>query len=149
VSPDVLDGADHVVRYCRPRTIDSQGRITAAAFTFRVRRKREEFLSVNWLEHFDATTRAKRMHLLREVLRKKLTLSKRGRLGVLQIGRIRDLALRRGTESVRLVPHRSKEDPSHAGIHVAEEQEMAAAAILANLVEEAFLAQTDAATAAK
>ena len=135
-----LDGADHVVRYCRPRTIDSQGRITSAAFAFRVREKREEFLSVNWLEYFEAALREERVSLLRAALREKLTLSQNGRLGVLQIGQVRDLAESPVTESVRVERYWSEEDPSHAGIHVASEHEMAAAAVLANLVEEAFRA---------
>ena len=140
MSPDGLDGVDHVVRYCRPRTVDSQGRITAAAFAFRVRGKREEFLSVNWLEYFNAATRAERVQLLRELLCRKLTLRQRGRLCVLQIGQIRELAGSPATESVRVVSHCSKEDPSHAGIHVDSQHELAAAVVLANLIEEVFLA---------
>jgi len=141
VSPAPLDRADHVVRYCRPRTIDSQGRITSAAFAFRVRGKREEFLSVNWLECFKAASREQRVSLLRAALREKLTLSQNGRLGVLQIGQVRDLAKNPATDSVRVERHWSEEDPSHAGIHVASEHEMAAAAVLANLVEEVFPAR--------
>lgn len=136
-----LDSTDHVVRYCRPRTIDSQGRITSAAFAFRIREKREEFLSVNWLEYFEAANREERVSLLRVALGEKLTLSRNGRLGVLEIGQVRALAQNLATGSVRVERHQSQEDPSHAGIHVAREHEIAAAVVLANLVEEAFPAR--------
>ena len=149
MNPDPLVGADHVVRYCRPRTIDSRGRVTSAAFVFRTQPSREHFLSVNWLEHFKAATRAERVHLLREGLRRKLTLSKNGRLGVLQISRIRALAQNSATDSILVEPHPSDDDPSHAGVHVAEEHEVAAAVVLANLIEEVFLARVDVATATK
>lgn len=136
-----LVDADHVVRYCRPRTIDSQRRVTSAAFVFRTRPNREPFLSVNWLEYFEATTRAEQVQFVRELLGKKLTLSRNGRLGVLQIGRVRALAQNPATDSVRVEPHRSEGDPSHAGIHVASQHEIAAATVLANLVGEVFPAR--------
>ena len=95
---------------------------------------------MNWLEYFEAALREERVSLLRAALREKLTLSQNGRLGVLQIGQVRDLAKHPATDSVRVERYWSEEDPSHAGIHVASEHEMAAAAVLANLVEEAFRA---------
>ncbi|MXW71336.1 MAG: hypothetical protein F4Z74_07795 [Acidobacteria bacterium] len=138
MSPTPLDGADHVVRYCRPRTVDSQGRVTSAAFVFRTTPNREHFLSVNWLEYFQAATRKERVRLLRELLGRKLRLSQKGRLGVLQVGCVRGLAQDSATDSVRVERHPSHDDHSHAGIHVASEQEVAAAVVLANLVEEVF-----------
>ena len=93
---------------------------------------------MNWLEYFEAATRAERVQLLRELLCRKLKLSQNGRLGVLQIGRVRDLAQDPATDSVRVERHRSDDDQSHAGIHVASEHEVPAAAVLANLVEEVF-----------
>ena len=93
---------------------------------------------MNWLEYFEAALREERVSLLRAALREKLTLSQNGRLGVLQIGQVRDLAESPATESVRVARHWSEEDPSHAGVHVDSKHEVAAAVVLANLVEEAF-----------
>ena len=95
---------------------------------------------MNWLEYFKAALREERVSLLRSALREKLTLSQNGRLGVLQIGPVRDLAESPATESVRVARHWSEEDPSHAGVHVDSKHEVAAAVVLANLVEEAFRA---------
>jgi len=134
ISPSLADG-DHVVRYCGPRTVDSRGRITASAFVMRARPVRESFLSVNWLEFFQAAALAGRVHLLRQALRRKLRLSRNGRLGLLRVGGVRALAEHPETASVRVERHSSKDDPSHAGIYFAPEYEVAVAAALANQVE--------------
>jgi hypothetical protein len=108
--------------------------VTSAAF--QLRRGREEFLSVNWLEFFVAATRAARVRLLRELLVRKLNLSRNGLLAFLPIGSVRELSRFPGTQSVLVEHHPSETDPSHAGIHVAPEHEIATAVALANLVEE-------------
>ena len=49
-----LPDSDSVARYCRPRTILSNGRPARAAFMLR---PNEEYLSANWLEYFHAADR--------------------------------------------------------------------------------------------
>ena len=53
---DIIPDADHVVRYCAPKSMNPRTRLPDAdAFTLK-REIGEDSLSVNWLEYFGQNT---------------------------------------------------------------------------------------------
>jgi hypothetical protein len=81
---DPLPGKDHISRYCAPKTAPA-GRPTGASFMLR---KGEEFLSVNWMEHFGETDQKAQIAKIREHI--ELSLAKYGLFAVLNVGRVID-----------------------------------------------------------
>ena len=74
--PKNIPDSNHVLRYCKPRTVKG-GRIAESASEFR---PGEEFLSVNWAEYFgaDITVNAQ-VEKVREDMSKSFKLSANGR----------------------------------------------------------------------
>jgi len=50
-----LDDLYHIVRYCKPSTLDENGKPTHQSFTLRLQIN-EEYLSVDWFEYFKGET---------------------------------------------------------------------------------------------
>ena len=103
----------HVARYCRPRTI-TNGIISREAFLLR---EREQFLSVNWLEHFHVSDRQIQVSSVRDSLaRKNFSVNPNGRFAVLNVG-VADQQVRR-FQGVRLLFQLLGQTsaPSHTGI---------------------------------
>ena len=78
-----IDDADHVARYCSPRTLEDDG--TPAPNAFKLRDRDNCCLSVNWLEYFGAQSVDGNIPHVRNELRH-LDLKENGRLAVLNVG---------------------------------------------------------------
>jgi len=105
-----LPDSDHIARYCRPGCVNQYDNVPLAC-AFQIR-KGEAFLSVNWLEHFDASSEAGAIDEIRAVLRRKLRLRMRGRIAVVNVRDARD-----ATEREFQVTHQPTDnDRLHAGI---------------------------------
>lgn len=120
----------NVARYCRPRDI-SHGRISRDAFLLRTG---EQFLSVNWLEHFHESDRTIQISGVRNALSGKgFRVNRHGRLAVLNVG----AAIRRVSDMpLRFVPLGTPGDPSHTGIFGYAPGDYITAAALAYAVSE-------------
>lgn len=108
---DTLPDGDHVVRYCRPGTVDDSGLPMAHAFE---RRPREHAPSVNWLELLQAPDRSSAIREITKALRQKITVRPNGRLAVLNV----DEVIRAVGEFHLSFVHRPEpNDPSHTEIY--------------------------------
>ena len=109
---DQVPDSDHITRYCGGSSVESDGTINRMAFRLR---KDEEYLSVNWLEFLEKTSREEEITEVRNVLRKKLTLGSRSRITVANVG---SLINHIRAERILKVQHEPElpDDPSHSGI---------------------------------
>ncbi len=109
---DLVPDSDHIARYCGGSSVESDGTINRMAFRLR---KDEGYLSVNWLEFLEKTSREEAIAEVRNVLRKKLTLGSRSRIAVADVG---SLINHIRAERILNVQHEPElpDDPSHSGI---------------------------------
>ncbi len=116
-----MTGADlpddhHIVRYAKPTSIRTDGKVTGAAFCLR---SGETGLSVNWLECFPNCTKEEQLAEVRRLAR--LKMRERGRLAELNIGATKQY-VRTVFEGLRFI-HKPLDaedefeaDPSHSEI---------------------------------
>ena len=109
---DLVPDSDHIARYCGGSSVESDGTINRMAFRLR---KDEGYLSVNWLEFLEKTSREEAIAEVRNVLRKKLTLGSRSRIAVADVG---SLINHIRAERILNVQHEPElpDEPSHSGI---------------------------------
>lgn len=121
----------NVARYCRPRDLREIDKLPAfSAFLLR-EKKKERYLSVNWLEYFAEDDVAVRINKIWNVLRCKLTLQPKSKLAVLNVGDIKNIICKevRYTPQVKRRP--SRKDKSHVAIFVQREFMTRTAEVLA------------------
>ena len=109
---DPLPDQDHISRYCRPSTID-QGLPQPGAF---MPRPGEDYLSVNWLEHFGAPTLPAAVDRMRTAVAQSLDLRPNGRFVVLNVGEGKRAAFRDAGVSLRIEHTPTESDASHTAI---------------------------------
>ena len=126
-----LSDSDHVVRYCKPSSVDESGRPMTSAFAMR---SGEAHPSVNWLEYFDSQ-RDVGVYRVRETLvGKAFQLRHGGRFAVLNVG-VAKVAVKRHLDRALHINHLPREDdPSHAGVFGYGEADFAVAAEIRALV---------------
>ncbi len=134
-----LPDRDHVARYCKPSAVDERGYPTASAFAVRAG---ENYLSVNWLEHFGMGRQAGGMgeidlavDQVRATLHSKgFQLRPNGRFALLSVGGVKTAIRRAFGRSLHINHLPVPGDPSHAGIlGYGEEDFMIAAEIRATV----------------
>ncbi|QMU55838.1 MAG: hypothetical protein GKS04_01360 [Candidatus Mycalebacterium zealandia] len=126
--PEIPD-ANHVLRYCRPSKVDN-GVPQESAFEFR---PRENYLSVNWMEHNPKITSPdKQIEAIRQFIIKKnsLTLSGNGRFARANVGKVKNLI-----EGSNVVSKSQRIDPSYAGIVVSRDEDRHKTLELANIIK--------------
>lgn len=132
VSAKPLPDEAHVSRYCRPGAVGQDGLPLVAAFQLK---GGEDYLSVNWLEYFQALDQETAITHVREAFRTKS-------YGVRTNGRFVVLGVKDAKEAVSAVTGRParvdhlplKDDPSHSGIFGYAADDLAVAAELKALV---------------
>ena len=137
---DPIPDSDHVAHYCSLSKIED-GLPASDAF---LPRRSEEYLSVNWLEHFaDAPDTTSAIQCIRDVLREKIKVKGSGRLAVLDVGEVRRAARKVGNGALRVEQQPEDEDPSHAGIMGYEggrtQSDLRVAAALQSLVRQCHM----------
>lgn len=125
---DPLPGKDHISRYCAPKTAPD-GQPTGASFMLK---KDEDFLSVNWMEHFGETDQKVQIAKIREHI--ELSLAKSGLFTVLNVGRITDQIQRFGEKKLAILHEPTQCDPSHSGIHGYQHEDLLVAELIAEMV---------------
>lgn len=86
---------------------------TTGAFTLRAG---EDYLSVNWLEHFSAGDVVTAVQLARAAVGRQLELRRNGRLAVLNVGAARRAVARDAGFGLRIEHMPTDSDPSHAAM---------------------------------
>lgn len=130
MSNKTLDDDNHVSRYCKPSAVNTKGAPMAAAFALR---KNEKFISVNWLECFDAPDIATAITYVREAFCKNgFKTRPAGKFAVLNVRNIKT-AIYKKTESIpRIENFMNSENPSHSGIFSSKADNKIVAAALAH-----------------
>ena len=83
---DAWPSDDHVSRYCKPSAVGAAGRPLAAAFELR---SKDDYLSVNWLEYFEARDLETAVDCVRSTfLEKGFRIRPNGAFAVLNVGSI-------------------------------------------------------------
>ena len=125
---DPLPGKDHISRYCAPKTApDCQP--TGASFMLR---KGEEFLSVNWMEHFGKIGQKAQIAKIREHI--ELSLAKYGLFAALNVGRVIDQIQRLGERRLAILHEPTQGDPSHSGAHGYQHEDLLVAELIVEMV---------------
>ena len=127
-----LPDDDHISRYCKPSSIDENGRPMVNAFSLR---QGEDHLSVNWLEYFDETELNAAVERVRGVFRSKgFQVRPNGRFAVLNVG-VAKTAVHEAVGRTLNIDHLPlSDDESHAGILGYTSEDLAVAIELAALV---------------
>ena len=128
---DPLPEEHQVARHCTPSRVED-GLPLVEAFTLK---QDKEYLSVNWLEYFNAPDLTAAVECVREAFRnKRYTLRPNGRFAVLNVEAAK-YAVHKATEALPAIKHRPcPNDPSHAGIFGGTTHNFAIAVQLAALV---------------
>jgi len=129
---DPLPGKDHFSRYCAPKTAPD-GQPTGASF---MPRKGEEFLSVNWMEHFGKTCQNAQIAKIREHI--ELSLAKYGLFAVLNVGKVIDQIQRLGDKKLAILHEPTQGDPSHSGVYGYQHEDLLVAELIAEVVIEIY-----------
>ena len=130
--PLPLPGKDHISRYCAPKTAPD-GQSTGASFMLR---EGEEFLSVNWMEHFGETDQKSQIAKIREHI--ELSLAKYGLFAVLNVGKVIDQIQRVGEKKLAILHEPTQGDPSHSGVHGYQHEDLLIAELIAEMVIETY-----------
>ena len=131
---DTIADPHHIARLCNPKHIDEEV-IQATAFRLRVG---EENLSVDWLEFLNCSSRGNEITKLRHIYSGKFKVPTRARVGVLNVGQMRDKVRQESPDRRNLnVLHNPKDnDPAHSGIYdLKQDDEMIAELILESVLE--------------
>lgn len=125
---DPLPNTDHISRYCAPKTAPD-GQPTGASFMLR---QSEEFLSVNWMEHFGETEQKTQIGKIREHI--ELSLAKYGLFAVLNVGRVIDHIQRFSEKKLAILHEPTQGDSSHSGVHGYQHEDLLVAELIAEMV---------------
>lgn len=131
----IIPDNNHVARYCKPTTVENN-EILATAFLMK---PIDESLSVNWLEYLKLPTREKEISKIQDVYNKKLNVSSKSKIVVVNVGLARKkVSVESDDRRNLLFKHDpSKEDPSHSGIfNLKPDDEMIAELILSVVDQE-------------
>ncbi len=79
-----LPDDNHVVRYVKPTSVRTDGKVDGSAFCLRAHRPDDTGLSVHWLECFRNSTKNEQLAEVRRLAR--LKMRERGRLAELNVG---------------------------------------------------------------
>lgn len=110
---DQVPDSSHISRHCGGSAIKADGTIDGTAFRLR---KDEEYLSVNWLEFLEKTSREEEIAEVRNVIQKKRTLGSRSRIAVANVGLLINHIREERILKVQHEPE-TPDDPSHSGIY--------------------------------
>ena len=96
----------------------------------------EEFLSVNWMEHFGETDQKAQIAKIREHI--ELSLAKYGLFAVLNVGKVIDQIQRFGEKRLTILHAPTQGDPSHSGVHGYQHEDLLVAELIAEMVIEIY-----------
>lgn len=136
---DVIPSADHVARYCKPKTV-ADGVIQATAFMLR---PNDEGLSVNWLEYLECTDRAAEIRELQRVFARKMSVGVTAKFAVLNVGKMIETVERESLDNRKLTASHQPEanDNSHSEIFGLRHDDDTIAELMVELIEGPYSAR--------
>ena len=132
---DRLPDQDHISRYCAPKTAPD-GQPTGASFMLR---REEEFLSINWMEHFGDIGREAQLTEIRKHIA--LSLAASGRFAVLNVGETIAQDQRNSEWKLAVLHEPTPDDPSHSGVHGYGHEDDLVADLIAEVVLKTYPAK--------
>ncbi len=132
---DRLPPEDHTARYCPGSKLMEDGSVGGAAFYLR---EGEQYLSVEWLEALNQTSRVDEIHAVVQILLKKLRLGASAAIAVLNVGEVGHYVHESSGFQIRFVHEPEPADFAHSGIFDTDQDEMMIAELIAEKVAESF-----------
>lgn len=134
---DPVPEQDHISRYCSPIRCTDDGRVTGAAFLLG---EKDKYLSVNWLEFLRLDSRQLEIREVRRVLSSKLRLRVRGRIAVLNVGKLCEFVRREtpNSKNIRVLHEPEEDDPSHSGIYGLEDDNNLIAELMVEVIQDTY-----------
>ncbi|CAB1078380.1 hypothetical protein D1AOALGA4SA_6122 [Olavius algarvensis Delta 1 endosymbiont] len=99
-------------------------------------RESEEFLSVNWMEHFGGTDQEAQIAKIREHI--ELSLAKSGLFAVLNVGRILNQVQKFTEKKLAILHEPTRSDPSHSGVYGYRHEDLLVAELIMEMVMEIY-----------
>jgi len=121
-----LPDQDHIARYCKPKTLNENGRPSRTAFMLK---PDEDYLSVNWLEYFGEIEREEQLNKIRRHIQLSLAST------------LKHVHINSGMIDVSVLHEPTSEDPSHSGIHGYGYEDDLIADLIAEVVLEIYPAR--------
>jgi len=110
-----IDEKHHVSRYCKPLCVGPDDLPLGCAFELR---KKETYLSVNWLEYYGKSDFVKSIDLVRQAfLKKRYRPSTSGKFVFLKISKVKSVIVSLSSRSFKIEHIPTRNDLSHAGIY--------------------------------
>ena len=139
---DKIPDPDHIARFCRPMQAP-EGQIQATAFMLR---SDEEYLSVNWLEYLDCSSRDQEINEIRNIYSEKLNVGKSAKIAFLNVGEIHEKVFtespdKRNIEVLHDPIVNDIPDPSHSGIYNLKQDDELIAELILETVHEVYPAR--------
>ncbi len=139
INGDDLSDDNHVVRYVKPTSIRTDGKVDGSEFCLREHRPDDTGVSVNWLECFGGLSNAQQLDEVRRLSR--LDMKKNGRLAELNVG-VAKHYVRNELKSLRFIhtplPAEGdyEADPSHSEIVGLPPGSSSQAALIGDMIAE-------------
>jgi hypothetical protein len=142
---ELLPQSAHISRYCPRGKCDEFGRPSGAAFMLR---SGEEYLSVDWLNLLDSSSRQIQIAKVRNVLSTRLAVSNSAKIAVLSISSMCGYVSSNTSDNrkLKVIHHPFDNNLSHSGIHNLTDDDSLIADLLAEIIEEVFPATDPSAT---
>ena len=136
---DKIPDLHHISRLCKPKHVQ-EGQIQATAFMLK---SDEEYLSVNWLECLDYSSRTIEINEIRRVLSIKLKIGARAKIAVLNVGEVCEKVLTETQDRRKIeVLHAPEDDDlSHSGIYNLRHDDELIAGLILETVQETHSAR--------
>jgi hypothetical protein len=137
-----LPPEDHIARYCKYTTLSEDGKPSSSAF--RLRKNKDQYLSVKWLEYLKQPNRISEINEVRKLFaHANFKLGSTARIAVLNVGALCTHVLAQSRFRIRVLHEPSDVDPSHSGIHDTIQDELMISELIAEMVIETHPAAKD------
>jgi hypothetical protein len=130
-----LPPEDHIARYCGNATLSEDGTVSPSAF--RLRKNKDQYLSVKWLEYLKQPNRISEINEARRLFAGgNFKLGSTARIAVLNVGAVCTHVEMQSHFKIRVLHEPSSVDPSHSGIHDTIQDELMISELIAEQVIE-------------
>ena len=137
MTDDLLPPSDHVARFCKGKFISEDDRVEPGAFMLR---KDEEYLSVQWLEHLEKSSRREEISEVRKILSGHLKIRRPSKIAVLNVGRTCDHVVQGSGWNIRMLHKPEQNDCAHSGIYGTNQNHELIAELITETIQETHTA---------
>lgn len=132
-----LPPEDHIARYCKYTTLSEDGKPSSSAF--RLRKNKDQYLSVKWLEYIKQPNRISEINEVRRLFAGgNFKLGSTARIAVLNVGAVCTHVETQAHFKIRVLHEPSSVDPSHSGIHDTIQDELMISELISEKILETY-----------